>query len=265
MPEQEDLQSAIDNIHNSLIGRTDSIISALSDSEKYSNLSTQWVEYANQLHRLVPDYAVPAWLREACGTFGAEYLNDQSNRTEMARFVTARTPEIQQPILVGEAATLNLEQLFADQSERFQLETVFENLVSQLSELISADVIDNRTVHDSLQRLNALFRRAKKGSLATVLLTMNFGRFFLKSFGDSLKANKYAKPFIENFETEFAEASETVQKAEEEAKKEMILKLINPARIDLFIESNPDLKDTIFGFLPAPRDEDSSESGRREI
>jgi hypothetical protein len=155
--------------------------------------------------------------------------------------------------LIGEAATLDLEQLFSEQSERFNLNQVFENLVSRLSELIAADVVDNRIVHESLKRLNALFRRTKNGSLSAVLLTMNYGRFFLNSFGGILKANRYAKPIIENFEDEFSKASEIVQEAEEETKKEMVLRLINRERMELFIEANPDLKDTVAGFLPAPR------------
>jgi len=83
-------------------------------------------------------------------------------------------------------------------------------------------------------------------------MTMNFGRFFLKSFGGLLHANKYAKPIVENFEKEFAEASEIVQKAEEATKQEMIAQLTNAARIELFIESNPNMESTIAGFLPPP-------------
>ncbi len=177
----------------------------------------------------------------------------------MAKFVTKKAPEIVQQIMVGDAATLNLEQLFAEQSERFHLNQVFDNLVSRLSELIAADVIDNRVVHDSLIRLNVLFKRTKDGSLSTVLLTMNFGRFFLRSFGGVLKANKYVKPIIENFEAEFSEANDIVQKAEEETKKEMVSRLINEQRMQLFIESNPELRETVAGFLPAPSEDEKCE------
>ncbi len=234
--------------------RTEAIIRALSRGNDYSDAGFKWVEYANQLKRLVPDYAIPTWLKDACKVFGVEFdLNKKYS--ELAIFVTARAPEIKVPILVGEAATLNLEKIFIDQSERFNLDQVFESLVSRLAELIAADVIENRLIDDSLKRLNALFRRTKHGSLATVLLTMNFGRFFLNSFGDVLKANKYAKPIIENFENEFAHASEVVQKAEEETKKEMISMLINSARMDLFLESNSELRETVSTFLPAPKSE----------
>ncbi len=261
MPAQEDLQLAIDNIHKSLIDRTERIIAVLSSGGDTGSSAAQWVEYAQQLHRLVPDYAIPAWLAEACVTFRERYVQNPSNAATIARFLTIRSPEIIQPIMVGDAATLDLEELFKEQSSRFNLNDVFDRLVSRLSELIAADVIDNRTVHESLNRLNALFRRTKNGSLATVLLTMNFGRFFLNSFGDLLKANKYAKPIIENFEVEFAKARETVQKVEEETKKEMIFRLVNPDRMELFIEANPNLKETIAGFLPAPRSHDTCEQG----
>jgi len=263
MAQQEDLQTAIEKIQSSLIERTESIVTALSAAENVNPAAAQWVEYANQLQRLVPDYAIPSWLTDACSTFGEGYRGIPKEQVDIANFVTSRAPEIKVPIQVGEAATLDLEQLFAEQSARFHLDEVLENLVSRLAELIEADVIDNRIIHDSLTRLNALFRRTKRGSLATVLLTMNFGRFFLNSFGGVLKANKYAKPIIENFEKEFAEASATVQKAEEETKKEMISKLINSARMELFLDSNPDLRETVGGFLPAPRTaepEDQSEA-----
>lgn len=49
--------------------------------------------------------------------------------------------------------------------EKSELERVFEDLVSRLGELIATDVIDNRTVHESLMHLQALFRRTKYGSL----------------------------------------------------------------------------------------------------
>jgi hypothetical protein len=252
MGEKEDLQSAVDNIHRSLIEQSQAIVSALANQAEFRGFAFRWVEYANQLKRLAPDYALPGWLSDACSEFGAEFTNNARYASMLADFVTSRAPQISQPIMVGDAATLNLEQLFAEQSERFHLNQVFESLVSRLSELIAADVIDNRVIHDSLQRLNALFKRTKNGTLSTVLLTMNFGRFFLRSFGGVLKANKYAKPIIESFESEFSEASAIVQRAEEETKKDMILRLINSQRMDLFIEANPALRETVAGFLPAP-------------
>jgi len=142
--------------------------------------------------------------------------------------------------------------MFTAQSERFDLNSIFEGLVSRLGELIVADVIDNRTVHEALTRLQALFRRSKNGSFATVLMTMNFGRFFMNCFGDVMRANKYAKLIIENFEKEFLQASESVQKAEDATKQEVIARLTNAARMQLFIESNPELGPKIAGFLPPP-------------
>lgn len=252
MAKQEDLQTAIENIHQSLIDRTEKIVGLLSFNKNIYTVAYQWVEYANQLKRLTPGYAIPEWLTQACANFGEELANEQNAVRNLAQFVTSKASDFRRPILVGEAASLHLEQLFAEQSERFNLNETFDNLVSRLSELIAADVIDNRVVHDSLKRLNALFRRTKNGSLSTVLLTMNFGRFFMKSFGDFLKANKYARPIIENFETEFNEASKIVHKAEEETKKEMVSRLINTQRMEMFIESNPSLKETVAGFLPSP-------------
>ena len=264
MREQEDLQSAVDNIHQSLIQRTDIIIKFLANRNPVGDQAYSWVEYANQLQRLVPDHAVPLWLSDACSLFGESFNNDIKNLNSMAIFVTVRAPEIKQAIMVGDAAMLNLEHLFKEQSERFHLDEIFENLVFRLSELIEADVIDNRVVHDSLKRLNVLFKRTKNGSLSTVLLTMNFGRFFLRSFGGVLKANKYAKPIIENFEEEFSEASNILQKAEEETKKEMVSRLISNQRMELFIESNPELKETVAGFLPSPREDEERQPSTAE-
>jgi hypothetical protein len=88
---------------------------------------------------------------------------------------------------------------------------------------------------------------------------MNFGRFFLNSFGGLLRANKYAKPIVESFEKEFTEASAIVRQAEEATKKEMIARLTNPARMQLFLESNPELQSTISGYLPSPDDQGRNE------
>lgn len=250
----EDLQAAVDNIHNALIECNSSIIGSLAGGGDFSRTAGRWVEYANQLLRLVPDYAAPRWLANACKEFGAQY-SSRNHYQKLAEFTTARAPEIHQPILVGDAASLDVEDLFRSQSERFDLNGVFEGLVSRLAELIAADVIDNRIVHESLTRLHALFRRTKNGSFATVLMTMNFGRFFLQSFGGLLRANKYAKPIVESFEKEFSEASAIVQQAEAATKQEMIARLTNRARMELFLDSHPDLKTTVAGFLPPPSDQ----------
>ncbi len=81
---------------------------------------------------------------------------------------------------------------------------------------------------------------------------MNFGKFFIKSFGGILRANKYAKPIVDSFEEEFTKASEIVRQAEEATKREMVARLTNPERLELFLESNPDLQATISGYLPPP-------------
>lgn len=251
MVKNNDLQNAVDNIHNALIECNKTIIATLANQNHFEyKTGEQWVEYANQLQRLVPEYAAPEWLIQACSVLGLKFENSARYRSMLATFSTTNAPTIYQPILVGEAASLNVEDLFRCQAQRFDLNSVFEGLVSRLAELIAADVIDNRIVHESLTRLHALFRRNKKGSFAAVLLTMNYGRFFLNSFGGLLRTNKYAKPILENFEKEFAEASEIVQEAEEATKKEMISKLTNRARMELFLESNPELQSTISGYLP---------------
>jgi hypothetical protein len=247
-----DLQTAIDSVHLALIKCNDEIIQSLADQRMYENEATRWIEYANQLRRLVPDYAVPNWLTLACSKFGARYNSRQNHYQNIAVFTTLKAPEINQPILVGEAASLNVEELFQEQADKVHLNEVFERLVEKLSELIALDVIDNRLVHESLTRLHALFRRNKHGSFAAVLLTMNFGRFFLDSFSGLIREIKFAKPIIESFEKEFAEASAIVQQAEEATKKEMIVRLTNPARMQLFIESNTQLQPTISSYLPSP-------------
>ncbi len=260
MPETtEDLQVAVDNIHNALIQCTTEIVESLAKYSYSYSAAAQWIEYANQLRLLVPDYATPAWLDQACSDFGLRYASEQGHYQMVATFTTKRAPEINHPILVGEAASLNVEDLFTTQSKRFDLNAVFEHLVSRLAELIAADVIDNRIVHESLTRLHALFRRSRNSSFATVLLSMNFGCFFLNSFGGFLRANRYAKPIVESFEKEFAEASKVVQKAEDAMKKEMIARLTNSARMQLFLEAHPDLKSTVSGFLPPSEDQDDDE------
>jgi hypothetical protein len=260
MMKTDDLQNAVDNIHKALINCTNDIISGIANRAGVSETTgEQWVEYANQLKRLVPGYAAPAWLGQACKEFGLQFNGRDGHHQKIAQFACTQAPLIYQPILVGEAASLNVEDLFSAQSQRFDLNSVFEGLISRLAELIAADVIDNRLVHESLTRLHALFRRNKSGSFAAVLLTMNYGRFFLNSFGGLLRANKYAKPIVENFEKEFIEASRIVHEAEEATKQEMISRLTNKVRMQLFLESNPELQPTIAGFLPPIENQDGEE------
>ncbi|MCH7764759.1 MAG: hypothetical protein IIB95_13660, partial [Candidatus Marinimicrobia bacterium] len=167
MNKTDDLQNAVDNIHNALMECTKNVIVEISNQNSFSyETGGQWVEYANQLQRLVPEYAAPGWLSQACNKFGLKFNNNSKYRAMLAGFATTKAPEIYQPILVGEAASLNVEELFRTQSQRFELNAVFESLVSRLAELIAADVIDNRIVHESLTRLHALFRRNRNGSFA---------------------------------------------------------------------------------------------------
>lgn len=248
----EDLQTAVNKIHNAVIEHTDQVIDSLAHQNIYGASASKWVEYANQLNRLVPDYARPNWLADACGEFGDFFDPRENHGAILSRFVTSRAPEIRVPIEVGEGALLDIEFLFQAQYDIFDLNTIFDELVKRLEELIVADVIDNRTVHEAITRLNALFRKSKRGTFATVMMTMNYGRFFLNSFGGILKANKYAKPIVENFEKEFNEAAETVQRAEEATKREMVAKLTNQARLELFLESHPELRSTVSAYLPPP-------------
>ena len=77
MTKNNDLQNAIDNIHNALIECNRGIITALASSQGFnSNAGAQWVEYANQLQRLIPAYAAPKWLIHACNEFGLKLEKD---------------------------------------------------------------------------------------------------------------------------------------------------------------------------------------------
>lgn len=256
---QNSLQSAIDNIHADLIDCNKKIISCLAKKNGFLDEAIKWVRYANLIKNLTPEYAIPTWLIDACNEFGDVYRGDQ-HAVKIANFAVENALNIYQPILLEEVAFVDVEEIFRTQAQRLSLNDSFEKLISLLSEIIAADVIEHRTVDEALRRLQALFHRTKHGSLASILMTMNFGRFVINSFGDVLRANKYAKPFIENFEKEFADASEVVEKAENAMQKEVVAKLTNANRIQLFIESNPSVEPVITGFLPPSQSNSEAEN-----
>ena len=161
-------------------------------------------------------------------------------------------PKIEQPIFVGEAATLDLDSLFDEQRDRFQVPGLFDALISRLEEIIAADVIEHRTVQEAIQRLKAVLARNRRGSLASILLTMNYGRFVMNAFGGVLSANKYTKPIVESFTQEFQAANAAVDQATEATKREAIRRLTNPKRLEMFIEEQPEARAAIAGYLPEP-------------
>jgi len=84
---RDDLQTAVDKVQAALIEQTTQIISSLATSGNYSNIAANWVEYANQLQRLVPDYAIPSWLTEACSEFGLKFTPEKRHYAKLAQFV----------------------------------------------------------------------------------------------------------------------------------------------------------------------------------
>lgn len=254
---QEDLEAAIESVRLELTDTNKHIISTLTKTMmSVDGLVKTWLLEHDHLQCLVPEHARPAWMVDARKQF-SKTIESQRTVADVSLFIVERAGEMSKSIIL-DGAELDLERHFDQQRDTFGLPELFEALVEKLGQLIEADVIDNRTVQEALERLQALFKRNKRGSFAAVLLTMNYGRFFVNSFSGFLKANKYAKPIVESFETEFKTANDAFQKADEATKKATVAQLTNLRRLELFTDEHPQLGPTIAGYLPAPTEDDEA-------
>jgi hypothetical protein len=157
--------------------------------------------------------------------------------------------KIELPILAPDEVLYNFDLIFDEAREAQGIAVAFDSLIAKLEEIIAADVIDSRVVQEALERLTALLKRNKHGSLTSILVSMHYGRFAINAFGGVLAANKYLKPLVDSFKDEFTIAEEKVRKAEESLKREAILRLVNQERLTLFIEESNGDNRAIAGYL----------------
>jgi hypothetical protein len=243
---EEHLQNTIEKVQTALVSSSESIISSLAVGQAVDETTEYlWIEKARQLRQLVPPTVSPLWLKKSQIFIGAT-----NQKKELISFIVTRISEIKRPILLDDDVALDVEQMFTDFAATRGLDALFDRLISLLAEIIIADVLNDKTVDEALRRLQSLLRRAKRGSLATVLMTMNFGRFVTSCFSDMLKENKYTKHLAENFEEEFRRASEVVKLAEEDTKRQCVARLTNSKRLSQLAIAKPAIASKIAGFLP---------------
>lgn len=256
--ENQDLQAAINEVHAAAANEAEVIVSGLVDGGVPRENMRRFIEIIVQLRRLIPDEAVPMWLIECSDRFGPQFEDRKSDEAKsLSKFISRRMPEIMQPIFVGEAASLTLDAMFEAERDRFEVTQHFDKLVSELEKLIAEDMILDRTVQDAIQQLKAVLARNRHGSMASILLTMNYGQFVLNAFEGILSANKYTKPIIESFRAEFEKTKSAVGHATEATNQAVIRRLVNERRLELFLESHPQARDAVAGHLSCPSYESS--------
>jgi hypothetical protein len=249
MQSDEELQSAIDSVRSAVVEQATGVINSLAIHQDLFPESSRFVEYCNQLRRLLPQYAIPNWLKEACETFGAAYLRSPDNNQILCRFILSHFHRMQVPILIGEAA-FDLDSVFDERRDKAGIPDLFDNLVEQLTQIIAQDVIEHRTVAEAIQRLKSVLAKNRRGSLAAILLSVNYGQFVLDSFRGVLSANKYTKPFIDTLTSEFAKAKDAVNTAKQSTEQETIRVLTHLKRLELFMEQFPEVEPVVAGYLP---------------
>jgi hypothetical protein len=172
-----------------------------------------------------------------------------SYASEFCTFVLANLREIEKPILTPDEVNYDFDRAFDDVREAQNVPATFDSLIEKLATIIAADLIDSRVVQEALERLMALLKRNKHGSLTSILVSMHYGRFVLKAFGGALAENKYLKPMIEAFKKEFAVAEGKVQKAEETLKEEAIRRLTNEERLKAYLKQSGAGASSVAGYL----------------
>jgi len=254
------LKSSIDEVHRHIVGRAHTIVSTLIDDRSFhSSAASELLLYANQLFKLLPEVSRPTWLGELLSNFDGKELragHHNSYSSKFAAFILSNMSSIELPILTPDQVNYDFDRAFDDVREAQDIPATFETLVAKLEQIVAADQIDSRVVQQALERLMALFKRNKHGSLTSILVSLHYGRFVMKAFGGALAANKYLKPMVEAFKEEFAEAEAKVQRAEATLKEEAIRRLTNQERLIAYLEQNGVESSSVVGYLGSSKGND---------
>lgn len=258
------LKASIDEVHRHVVGCAHDIISTLIDHESFdSSAANELLLYASQLSKLTPEVSKPAWLVTILGQFdGKELRTNYGNNcaSEFATFILSNIRNIEAAILTPDEVNYDFDLAFEDAREAEGIPTSFDNLVSKLEQIIAADLIDSRVVQEALDRLMALLKRNKHGSLTSILVSMHYGRFALKAFAGALAANKYLQPMVEAFKEEFGVAEAKVRRAEATLKEEAIRRLTNQERLMAYLHQNGEGASSVAGYIGNSKDVDDTTS-----
>ncbi|MDM4015983.1 hypothetical protein [Roseiconus lacunae] len=235
------LKESIDKLHEHVIGLSRSIFRDLIEEGSLDpGLAHELLLSAGQLISLTPDVSRPTWLDSLVDFHGKELRSrfPGSSAADFSRFIVASISDIESPILSPEEVAFDFDRAFDDLRESEQLSESFETLVEKLEQIIALDVIDSRVVQETLERLMALIRRNKHGSLTSILVSLHYGRFALKAFDGVLSANKHLKPIVAAFKEEFGIAEAKVRAAEEKLKVEAVKLLTNEERLRQYLSQH---------------------------
>ena len=256
------LKAAIDEVHRRIVNCTRNIVTTLLNQKSFNaSGAKELLIFANQLFALVPAVSRPSWLEPMLDSFnGKELRTDQGQRhgSDFATFLLSNIRDIEAPIRTPDEVNYDFDLAFNEVREAADIPTTFDNLIETLEQIIAADLIDSRVVQEALDRLMALLKRNKHGSLTSILVSIHYGRFALKTFFGALAANKYLKPMVDAFKEEFAVAEAKVQKAEETLKEEAIRRLTNQDRLIAFLTQNSEGKSSVAGYLGTSAENDGT-------
>ncbi|MBX3423825.1 MAG: hypothetical protein KF752_19895 [Pirellulaceae bacterium] len=247
------LRNSVDEVHRHIVDCANTIVNTLVQDHRLSaGTANELMLYASQLYKLLPDASRPSWLTTLLQQFQGEQLASNHNHnysTEFASFLLSNMRHVEAPILSPDEANYDFDLVFDEVRDAQDIAATFDSLVAKLEQIIAADLIDSRVVQQALERLMALLKRNKHGSLTSILVSLHYGRFALKAFGGALAANKYLKPMVEAFKEEFAIAESKVQAAEATLKEEAIRRLTNEDRLMAYIEQSGGDTTVIAGYL----------------
>ncbi|WP_417747211.1 hypothetical protein [Rosistilla oblonga] len=246
------LKASIDEVHRHVTDCAQNIVRVLIENGHLdTGRARELILYASQLFKLTPEVSRPAWLPSILEFDGKELRSTYSKNHayEFTAFILSNIRNIEAAILTPDEVNYDFDLAFDDVREAENIPATFDDLIGKLEEIIAADLIDSRVVQQALERLMALLKRNKHGSLTSILVSLHYGRFALKAFGGVLSANKYLKPMVEAFKKEFAVAEAKVQDAEAKLKEEAIHRLTNEQRLMSYLSQNGVDASNIAGYL----------------
>ncbi|WP_436716569.1 hypothetical protein U8335_03915 [Roseiconus lacunae] len=252
------LKDVIDDVHQHVVETSHKIVRVLV-AEQYldTKAAGEFLLFSNQLFRLTPASAHPLWLTQTLDFSTENFIGGLKSAevADFALFLLSNIHKIESPILSTDELRYDFDHAFDEAREAVDLSSTFEKLIERLEEIIAADVIDSRVVQQTLERLKALLKRNKHGSLTSILVSLHYGRFAIKAFEGVLSANKHLKPVVTAFKEEFSIAEEKVRDAEARLKKAAVERLTNEDRLRRFFVENRLDSSTVQGYLTL-RDDD---------
>lgn len=187
--------------------------------------------------------------------------------SQLSKWLYSHYHVIREKILIpDEVGEVDFDEVYEQVRDEFDISSLFDNLVDQIGLIIATDLVESRTVSDALERLRVILKSNRKGSQAAIFASMNYAKFFRKTFKGYLE--KLGGPAIKAFNEAYDEAKEAVEKVDDEYRKKAMANVLD-ARFAERIAKLSNEQEVVVeewlpaGYLNAPENTDTDDANKQ--